>query len=70
MEVRYKELRLNVKMIEFLLLRLHNCTYGLSYIASILFANASFYARTHVKITWQWILDISSIYKVQHDFTS
>ena len=25
------------------------------------------YARTHVNITWQWILDISSIYKVQHE---
>ena len=23
-----------------------------------------FYARRHVKITWQWILDVSSIYKV------
>ena len=29
-----------------------------------------FYACTHVKITRQWILDISSIYKVKHDFTS
>ena len=45
-EVRHKVLRLNVKLSEFLLLRLHNCTCGLSYIASILFANANF---THVR---------------------
>ena len=46
-EVRHKVLRLNVKLSEFLLLRLHNCTCGLSYIASILFANANF---TNVKL--------------------
>ena len=44
-EVRCKVLRLNVKLSEFLPLRLHNCPCGLSYIASILFANANF---THV----------------------
>ena len=45
-EVRYKVLRLNIKLSEFLLLHLHNCTCGLSYIAFILFANANF---THVR---------------------
>ena len=45
-ELRHKVLRLNVKLSEFLLLRLHNCTCGLSYIVSILFANANF---THVR---------------------
>ena len=45
-EVRHKVLRLNVKLSEFLLLRLHNCTCGLSYIAFILFVNANF---THVR---------------------
>ena len=45
-EVRHKVLRLNVKLSEFLLLRLHNCTCSLSYIAFILFANANF---THVR---------------------
>ena len=40
-EVRHKVLRLNVKFSEFLLLRLHNCTCGLSYITFILFANAN-----------------------------
>ena len=45
-EVRYKVLRLNVKLSDFLLLRLHNCSCDLSYIASILFANVNFtYAR-------------------------
>ena len=42
LEVRYKVLRLNVKLSEFLLLRLHNCKCGLSYIVFILFANANF----------------------------
>ena len=41
-EVRYRVLRLNVKLSEFLLSRLHNCTCDLSYIASILFVNANF----------------------------
>ena len=45
-EVRHKVLRLKVKLSEFLLLRLHNCTCSLSYIAFILFANANF---THVR---------------------
>ena len=45
-EVRHKVLRLNVKLSEFLLLRLHYCTCDLSYIAFILFANANF---THVR---------------------
>ena len=44
-EVRYKVLRLNVKLSKFLTLHLHNCTCDLSYIASILFASANF---THV----------------------
>ena len=39
-------LRLNVKLSEFLLLRLHNYMCDLSYIASILFANVNF---THVR---------------------
>ena len=43
-EVRYKVLRLNVKLSEykFLPLRLHNCTCDLSYIASISFENINF----------------------------
>ena len=45
-EVRHKVLRLNVKLSEFLLLRLHNCTCSLSYIAFILFPNANF---THLR---------------------
>ena len=45
-EVRHKVLGLNVKLSEFLLLRLHNCTCGLSYIAFILFASENF---THVR---------------------
>ena len=45
-EVRHKVLRLNVKLSEFLLLRLHDYTCGLSYIDFILFANANV---THVR---------------------
>ena len=64
-DVRYKVLRLNVKLSEFLLLRLHNCTCSFSYMYCFYFiCEHQFFTRTHVKITWQWIPDISSIYKV------
>ena len=46
MELRYKVLRLSVKLSEFLLFRLHNCTCELSYSASVLFENTNF---THVR---------------------
>ena len=46
-EVRHRVLRLNVKLREFLLLRLHNCTCDLSYVASISFANVNLRTYTH-----------------------
>ena len=65
-EVRYKVFRLNVKLSEFLLLRLpvHNSMCAFFIHCFYFICDNQFFACTRVKITWQWIPDISSIYKV------